>query len=214
MELYSALVSKKMITIGVTGIMGSGKTLVSGMFGGLGAEVIDADGIVHDILGSGGKIPERLAGVFGEDVLDASGAVDRKKLSEKVFRRDVGGVKKLNDIIHPEVVNVIEKRLASARARGVQAAVIDAPLLIEAGLDKKVDFIVCVRSSRGKAVERLVREGRAGPEDFRNRMRFQMAASEKEERADFIIDNNGSVRETESQAGKIWESITGGKKES
>lgn len=203
-----------MITIGVTGIMGSGKTLVSGMFEKFGAEVIDADRIVHDLIGSGGRVSESIAGVFGEDVLGTSGVVDRKKLSEKVFRRDGDGegVKRLNGIIHPEVVNVIEERLVSARARNVQAVVIDAPLLIEAGLDKKVDFLVCVRSSRERAVERLLHEGRAGPEDFKNRMRFQMGAFEKEKRADFIVDNNGSVMETESQARKIWESITGGQK--
>lgn len=202
-----------MITIGVTGIMGSGKTLASGMFGLLGAEVICADKIVHDLLGSGEALPEKVADVFGEDVLDGSGAVDRKKLSEKVFQRSAGSIERLNSIIHPEVVNIIEDKLTSARVRGVRAVVIDAPLLIEAGLDKKVDYIVCVRSSREKAVERLAREGRAGPEDFRNRMRFQMPASGKEKRADFIVDNNGSVRETESQVRKIWESITGGKKE-
>ncbi len=199
-----------MITIGVTGIMGSGKTSVSAMFGRLGAEVIDADEIVHGLMGQGTAVSGKIAKAFGSGILDRAGSVDRKKLADRVFYREPERVGELNGIVHPEVIKAIEGKLCSARERGVRAVVIDAPLLIEAGLNEKVDYIVCVRSSSARAVERLAREGRAGSEDFEARMKLQLNASGKEKHADFIVDNNDSAAETESQVRKIWESIIGG----
>ncbi len=199
-----------MITIGVTGIMGSGKTSVSAMFGRLGAEVIDADEVVHGLMGPGTAVSREIAEVFGADILDHTGAVDRKKLANRVFYREPERVGELNGIIHPEVIKAIDGKLYSARERGVRAVVIDAPLLIETGLNEKVDYTVCVRSFSGRAVERLAREGRAGSEDFEARMKLQLNACEKEKHADFIVDNNDSAEETESQVRKIWERIIGG----
>ena len=201
-----------MITIGVTGIMGSGKSFVSGIFGKLGAEVIDADEIVHELMRPGTAVAGEIAKAFGEDVLDGGGAVDRKKLAVKVFLREPGRVSELNSIIHPEVIKAIETRLFLAEKRGVRAVVIDAPLLIETGLNERMNYTVCVRASAEKALERLLREGKADRGDFKARMKHQLDASEKEKFADFVLDNNGAAEKTESQVREIWERITGGKK--
>ncbi len=201
-----------MITIGVTGIMGSGKTFVSGIFAMLGAEVIDTDRIVHELLRPGTAVAGEIEKAFGDDILDGGGSVDRKKLAAKVFHLEPGRVNELNSIIHPEVIKTIDNRLFSAEERGVRAVVIDAPLLIETGLNERVNYTVFVRASAEKAVERLSREGRAGREDFKARMKLQLNASEKEKVADFVVDNNDSAEKTESQVREIWNMVTGGRK--
>ncbi len=199
-----------MVKIGVTGIMGSGKTLVSGMFGKLGAEVINADEIVRSLLLPGTEVSAAIEKTFGEAVLQEGGVIDRKKLAGEVFVKNPENLARLNAIIHPEVFNIIENKIASAVMRRAGFVVIDAPLLVETELDKNCDFTIVVRSSTENALDRLARSGKASPEDFSARMRFQMGGAEKEKKADFIVDNNGSVNETEVQVREIWKRITGG----
>ncbi len=201
-----------MVKIGVTGIMGSGKTLVSGMFGRLGAEVINADEIVRSLLLPGTEVSAAIEEAFGEAVLQEGGVIDRKKLAGEVFVKNPENLARLNAIIHPEVFNIIESKIASAVMRRTGFLVIDAPLLVETKLDKKCDYTVVVSSSRENALDRLALAGKASPEDFSARMRFQLGGAAKEKKADFIVDNNGSVNETEVQVRKIWKRITGGGK--
>jgi dephospho-CoA kinase len=198
-----------MIIIGVTGIMGSGKTLVSKMFGALGAEVINADKLVHNLL-ERRAISKKIAESFGKEVLNEKSEVDRKKLGRRVFLKTQDRVNDLNKIIHPEVMKLIQKNISDAKKRGVPAVVIDAPLLIETGLHERTDYNVCVRLSPESAAKRLSLAGRASRDEFKARMRFQMDGDEKEEKADFVIDNRGTVEETKSQVRKIWGIINGG----
>ncbi len=196
-----------MVTVGVTGIMGSGKTLVSGMFGKLGAEVIDADRIVRGLLRPGTPVWEPLLEAFGGGILDREGRLERSQLAGAVFSGDGDNLRKLNEIIHPEVLRIIRRRIGSLRKRGAKAAVIDAPLLIETGLHEEMDYIVSVEADCNSAAERIARRDAAGPEKFDARMRFQLPAGEKRKYADFVVDNSGPVENTRRQVESVWESI-------
>lgn len=173
--------------IGVTGSIGTGKTTAAKMLQDLGAYVIDADAIVHRLLDK----PER------------------KELAAYVFDNEQA-LKKLCGWIHPKVKKEIIERI-KARKSG-RAIVIDAPLLIECGLDKKCDYVVVVKASIENQLERARKKLSISKAQIRKRLKFQMPLREKISRADFIIDNNGTLRNTEKQARKIWEELLRRKK--
>ncbi len=197
-----------MVTIGITGIMGSGKSLVSGMFELLGAKIIDADEIVHRLLCSGTSAHDSLVSIFGEGVLREDGSIDRSLLAGKVFGGEPENIRLLNAVLHPEVIKEIDEKILYYREAGVPAVVVDAPLLIETGLHENLDYTIVVRSTADKAVERITGDGRLSAEDFSSRMKFQLSGEEKEKHADFIIDNNGPYEATNAQVKELWKKMT------
>jgi dephospho-CoA kinase len=173
--------------IGVTGSIGTGKTTVAKMLGRLGAYVIDADAIVHRLLNKS----------------------TRKKLAAYVFDNEEA-LKKLCGRIHPKVKREILKRIKSRKSG--RAIVIDAPLLIECGLDRKCDYVIVVKASRTKQLERARKKLSIPKDQILKRLRMQMPLREKISMADLVIDNNGALNDTEKQAGKIWEELARRKK--
>jgi len=186
--------------IGITGSMASGKTTVAGMFGKLGAAVIDADRIAKALL-SKKDIKNRLVGMFGKKIL-TKGRVDRKKLAIEIFR-DEGSFRSACDIIHPQVIEKIRSELNDIQAKNV---VVDAPLLIESGLHIFMDKIIVVGSKKASQLERARGRG-FKKSDTSRRMKFQMPFKEKLNYADFVINNDRSIKDTERQVLKIWDDI-------
>lgn len=168
--------------IGVTGSVGTGKTTVSMMFRKLGAYVVDADKIVHRIL-------------------DKSA---RKRLSGFVFDQPQT-LKKLCRIIHPLVKREIFSELKKHKSR--RAIVIDAPLLVESGLDEKCDYLLVVRANLKQQLERASESLSLSKEQIRKRIKQQMPLREKIRLADFVVDNRGSLKNTEKQVKEVWEEI-------
>jgi dephospho-CoA kinase len=168
--------------IGVTGSVGTGKTTVSGMFRPLGAYVIDADKIVHRIL-------------------DKSA---RKRLAGLVFDQPQT-LKKLCRIIHPLVKEKIFSEIKKHKSRRV--IVIDAPLLVESGLDKRCDYLLVVKANLTQQLERASESLSLSKGQIRKRIKQQMPLRKKICLADFIIDNRGSIKNTEKQVKDVWEEI-------
>lgn len=173
--------------IGVTGSIGTGKTTVAKMLGRLGAYVIDADSIVHRLLAK----PER------------------KELAAFVFDNKKA-LKKLCGWIHPKVKKEILERIKAHKSG--RAIVIDAPLLIECGLDRKCHYVIVVKAGKENQLERARNKLSIPKDQILKRMKLQMPLREKISRADFVIDNNGTLRDTEKQARKIWEELLRRKK--
>lgn len=184
--------------------MGTGKTTVAKMFASLGAKVIDADKIVHSAIKAQGDISKKLIAVFGKQILSRNGTIDRKELAEIVFRKEPHKLVELNCIMHPEVVNIILKRIDGATQNGIDAVVIDAPLLIEAGLGKVVDKLIVVTTKRETQEVRNLMQDKLSLEEIRARISRQLPLAEKEKKADYIIDNNGSLENTRKQVREIW----------
>lgn len=168
-----------MLRIGVTGGFGTGKSTVAQMLGRLGAEVIDADAIVHELLTARSPVAQRIARMFGAGVLDARGAVDRRHLGRLVFA-DPSALKRLNRLVHPAVRRRMRVQIAAIRQRNPRSVVVlDVPLLIEGGLYRTVDVVVVVVAPRRVQVARIRRRTGLPVAQIERRIRQQMPLSRK-----------------------------------
>ncbi len=183
------------IVIGLTGGFGCGKTTVAGMFSRLGAHIIDADRIAHKISRPGTKIFKKLTDIFGTTILNKGGFIDRKKLGGIIFSNKVL-LKKLNAIMHPEILRLMAKE---ARQSQGNVVVLDAPLLFETGLNKFCDFTAVVRATKTTVASRTRNKAYTATIINKN----QMPLREKVRLADFVIDNNGTVSNSRKQVEQI-----------
>jgi dephospho-CoA kinase len=207
---YSYLLEDQgsMVVIGITGVPGSGKTTVSNMLHELGAEVINADLIGHQLLSPFTPTWRKICEYFGSDIVNSNtGEIDREKLGSMVFGNHML-LHKLNSLMHPLIVEEIRGKLDRLRQEGTRAAVLDAPLLIEVGLHKAVDaVIVVVVESRIQWARLREKNPRLTDLQIDQRMRSQLSQDVKQEHADFIIDNSGDLDRTRQQVYSIFEEL-------
>jgi dephospho-CoA kinase len=183
--------------IGITGNFGTGKSYVASLFRALGARVIDADRIAHEVIRRGRGEYAKAVAVFGREILDKKRNIDRKKLAGAVFS-DKEKLKALNSIIHPAVIEYIRKRIRRSGGER-RMIVIDAPLLIEAGLAGMVDSLIVVKCPRREQIKRCMRKFKMKKGEVFKRIKNQMKMSEKIKLADFVIDNGGTKAGTKRQ---------------
>ncbi len=176
---------KRPWVLGLVGGIGSGKSTVASVFANLGAEILDADRLVHQLLDHP-ALKGRLVAEWGPAVL-CDGRIDRTALARVAFR-DEESVRRLNEIVHPRIQREVRDRISRSRKRIV---VLDAPLLLEAGADATCDRIAFVDAPRAVRLRRVRNRG-WGPGELRRRERFQWTLSRKRRRADYVIDNSGS----------------------
>jgi len=195
-----------MVVIGLTGNLGSGKTTVAQMFAHLGADVLDADVIVHDLLTEDGPCRKKVCRAFPEAV-DGDGRLDRQVIAREVFRYREQ-LKILEEILHPAVKARMRAILQTLRSRKKTSMVIlDIPLLFESGLDSLADAVIVVRANRAQQINRVVKSRSMTRYAAEARLRRQMPQREKLKRADFIIDNRFSKAETRAQVKRIWDGL-------
>ena len=187
------------VVIGLTGSFGSGKSTVAGIFKKSGACVIDADSLAHECLRPGSAAYKKIISIFGKGVLCVNKTIDRRRLGEVVFD-DHRRLLKLNSIIHPEVIREIRRRVRAAKSGLV---VLDAPLLIEAGLQRQVDKVVVVTANQINQVKRLQRRCSLDRAGILKRINSQIKLKKKISIADFVIDNDGSLAQTKKQVDEI-----------
>ena len=198
-----------MFVIGLTGGIGTGKTEVAKIARGLGAEVIAADEVAHQVYKHGSQAWTEVVAEFGEGVLAPDGEVDRAKLGAIVFQDDEAR-KRLNVIVHPRVRALIEARIRELAAAGTEAVVAEVPLLIEAKRQEAkwvslIDETWVTDAPEGQVLERL--RSRDGLDDKRieDRVRSQMGRSERMAQADVVIDNSGSLEELADTVRELWQ---------
>ncbi len=178
------------------------------MFAALGAEVIDADEIAHEVMRPGTKEWKRIVDYFGKSILNKDSSINRMELGKVVFS-SVKKRKKLEEIVHPVVVRTIQgkiRKLATCDLRLSTIVVIDAPLLIEANLTSLVDKLVVVSAWRRIQMRRLKENGLSGSEAVK-RIDSQLSLKEKIKLADYVIRNNGNLADLENQVEKVWKEI-------
>ncbi len=190
-----------MTILGLTGSFGTGKTLVASLFKRLGAEIIDADRIAHDVIKKNSSAYKKIIIVFGKGVLAKNGNIDRSKLAAIVFgnRKEL---RKLNRIVHPEVIRKIKEDMR--KLGDAKAVVIDAPLLVEAKVTGMVDKLVVVKASRTNQVDRCVKKFKMKKEDVLRRIENEIPLKTKIVMADFVVSNDGRKSETKKQVEEIW----------
>jgi dephospho-CoA kinase len=192
-----------MILIGITGVVGSGKTTVSDMFRKKGIEVIDLDKAAKEVAGRE-DVRNSIKEAFGKQCVTENGmAVEMVR--ELVFK-DKEKLKKLENIIHPKVGEYMHERIKNLGENGVKTVLIDAPLLFEKGLNKELNKVIVVSASATKTRERLKIRG-MDEDDIDQRTAIQMPLKEKEAMADHIIYNNGTIEELKKEVNGLLKSI-------
>jgi dephospho-CoA kinase len=193
-----------MITLGLTGVLGSGKSTAARLLREQGLDVIDLDGLAKDSLNWKETQDDIRATFGGEFVLD--GVVDIVKLRGAAFNQG-DTLRKLEAIIHPRVRGEVKKRIEVLRESGARAVVFDHPLLFETGFDKKVDKVVVVATDMQTIKRRLKKRGMQA-DDVARRLSFQIPLSQKAASADYVINNNGTEEELRGEVSLFLEKLT------
>lgn len=184
-----------MLTIGLTGGIGSGKSTVANILAELGALVWDADVIGHSIYEPGMPARDELVAAFGSAILGSDGKIDRKALSRIVFA-DAAALKRLNAIVHPRIFERMQAMLREARAASERRPiVIEAAILIEAGWQNLVDEIWLVVTTRECVIERVERDRKMTREQIEARIRAQLSEQERRKWANVVLGNDGTLDE-------------------
>lgn len=194
-----------MYRVGLTGNIASGKSAVADEWRRLGAHIIDADILARRAVEPGSDALQRIEDTFGSDVL-VDGALDRAALGRVVFN-DPARRRALEGIVHPEVEHLRIEEEALATERGETIVVHAIPLLFETGLDAGMDAVVLVDADETVRLQRLVRHRSLDERDARAMIGAQQPAAGKRERADYIIDNNGTLNELAERAREVWSRI-------
>jgi dephospho-CoA kinase len=188
--------------LGLTGGIGSGKTVVGEMFARLGAEIIDADQLAREVVEPGQPALEEIVQRFGSDILQPDGRLDRARLGGIVFA-DASARAALNAITHPRIRQRMEDAIAARKDRaGVLVLVI--PLLYESARSSLVEEVIVVWVDPQTQFRRLVERGGLTAEQARQRIEAQMPLDEKRAHADDVIDNRGSLADTQRQVEAIY----------
>lgn len=186
-----------MYLIGLTGGMGSGKSTVADCLRSNGIPVIDADVIAHKIMNEESTL-DKIYEIFGKNVFDKDGSLNKVKFSSVLFTNTVKR-KKLNEFVHPKVWDEMMNETAKYVTEGSKVIFLDVPLLIESGWHTRVNETWLVKADYNERIERLRLRTNLSTEEIKKRIEIQMPESEKEDYADKIINNGGTIEETEKQ---------------
>ncbi|HEX8813782.1 MAG TPA: dephospho-CoA kinase [Terracidiphilus sp.] len=199
-----------MLRVGLTGGVASGKSTIAAMLVKHGAHFLQADRIAHQLYEPGTVTYDEVVRRFGREIMKEDGTINRAKLANVVFPDRIA---ELNAIVHPEVVkrqNMWMSEVERQDPRGI--AVVEAALLTEAGADKDFDKIIVVTCDFDRKVEQLARRMEVPLDVARfevtRRSAAQFSDTEKAQRADYVIQNSGSMEDTERQVKKIWRELT------
>jgi hypothetical protein len=190
--------------IGLTGGIACGKSTVSAELRALGAAIVDADALAHELSQPHQPIYNAYVEHFGREIVTADGTLDRAAIARRVFA-DPAVRAEVEAIAHPIIRSAAEERLRAARDENKRAAVLDVPLLFEAGWDALADETWVVALPREEQLARLLaRDTSMDAGKARARIAAQMPLAEKCARADVVIDNSGTVEELREYIGKLW----------
>ena len=191
-------------TFGLTGGVASGKSTVARMFEELGAKIIDADKIGHELLRAPLPTYREIVTCFGKEILDTSAEIDRRRLGAMVFA-DLEKLRQLNAILHPRIIERVDALAAQYHAQDPRAVVfVDAALIYEAGISGRFSKILVAWCRPEQQIERLMRKSGASKQDAEQRIRAQMSVEEKRQRADYVIDCSGSKEDTRRQVAALY----------
>lgn len=193
-----------MISAGLTGGIGCGKSAVAAMFAARGAATIDSDEIGRNLMQPGNVVYDRIVSGFGPEVVLPDGQLNRAKLAEIVFN-DLDRLKHLNAIVHAPVLREIDRQIFAQRQKNPNAVVlVESAVLFEAGQNRRFDKMVVVWCRPEQQVERYRAKSGLSVEDIQRRMAAQMPGEEKMRMADYVIDTSGTLEETERRVEEVF----------
>lgn len=193
-----------MITIGLTGGIGSGKSAAAAILEELGALRIDADKVGHEVYLPGKPCWGEIVAAFGREIVAADGTIDRKKLGALVFA-DPGALSKLNQLVQPRIAAEIADRIRARRARDAETAiVVEAAVLIEAGWQWLVDEIWVVTSPPELAIERVAASRGLSRGEVERRIASQLSDARRTREASCVIRNDGTLDDLRATIERLW----------
>jgi dephospho-CoA kinase len=195
-----------MLKVGLTGNIAAGKSTVADAWRSLGATVVDADELSRRAVDPGTAAFSAIAAEWGERVMEPDGGLDRAALRAIVFA-DPAARERLEQIVHPAVAGLRDAFYRDAEARGERIVVADIPLLFEVGLVDEFDVVVLVDAPEETRLARLVGDRGLDPQEAQRMMSAQMSPALKRARADYVIENAGSLAGVRRRAHEVWEEL-------
>lgn len=209
-----------MLKVGLTGGIASGKSVVGEMFVALGAHLVQADRIAHELMLPGQSVYYEVVAHFGREILNYDGSVNRSRLAEAAFGKAASSaasripsrIEELNRIVHPAVIRRQEEWMEeTGREHPHAIAIVEAALIIEAGAAKRFDRLIVVTCSDEQRIARFAARQKldldAARREVARRMAAQLPESEKIKVADDVIDNSGSLDHTREQVRNLWDHL-------
>ena len=191
--------------IGLTGGIASGKSTVSNILDSLGAPIIDADEIAHQLMEPERKLWGKVVEYFGREILDSQGKIDRERLGEIIFN-NAQKKEQLEQLTHPVIISEIKSRLTKLNYNH-KVVIADVPLLIEVGMMDFFAEVWLVYVTRDIQIKRLMQRDDINRAAAVKKIEAQMSLEKKKRYADRIIDNNGSESELKQQVQEVWRKI-------
>ncbi|MCX6120179.1 MAG: dephospho-CoA kinase [Ignavibacteriales bacterium] len=190
--------SKHILKIGITGGIGSGKSTVCSIFAHLGIPVLYADDLAKELSSTDSTVRKKLTTLLGESAFQTDGSLNRSFIASEIFSSKTMK-QKVESIIHPRVEIEIERRMKELAQRGEHLVIVEAALIYEAGLYKKLDAVIVVDADESVRISRVRKRDVVSEDAVRNRMAAQLDVKKRLEKADYIIYNNGTSEELESK---------------
>lgn len=196
-----------MITVGVTGGIGSGKTTVCKIWEEMGATVVYADDLAKEMMVTDQAIKKKLIEIFGEETYQPDGPLNKKHLIEEAFEK--GRVDELNGIVHPALHRKTEEMMRSAEKKGTALFVKEAAVLLNEGRPEYLDLVVIVKSPKEKRISRVAERDGVSRNEVLSRMNKQPDFDRLHNLADYVIENSGSIKELKREAIDLYHRISG-----
>jgi len=194
---------RRVLIIGLTGNIGTGKSTVAGMLAELGAETIDADLVAHEVMRAGTPAHRQIVETFGPEVLAPDGKIDRKRLGGIVFA-DPAALARLEAIVHPATLKAVIQRIVSSAANVV---VVEAIKLVESGMADSYDSVWVTTCRTEQQIARITEARGLSRAEAEQRVRAQPPQGKKIARADVVVDTSGSLSQTRAQVQAAWERL-------
>ncbi len=194
--------------IAVTGGIGSGQSTVCDRLQALGCRIIDVDKKAKRIIAKDPALKKELKSVFSQDIFFKDGSLNRKLLARLAFQSDIKTMQ-LNKLVHPRMVAEIVEEMETARfSQKYPLIVVDAALVYELSIEQMFDAVIVVFTHIDKRIQRVIDRDGLNRKEILTRVRRQIPLDEKKQWADFVVDNNGTIEDLNSQINKIFEDLT------
>ncbi len=201
----------KMVIIGLTGPTGAGKSALCEVAARFGCRGADCDVLARRAVEPGMPALEKLAEAFGSDIIKADGTLDRGELARRAFPTQEGR-ERLNSIVHPAVFDLLEEFILRSGEEGAAGVIVDAPLLLESGLDKRCDTVIAVVAPDDFRLKRIMARDGIDAEAARLRMEAQHPCEYYSERAEYTIINDGTLSQLHQRAEAVLRDIFKGER--
>lgn len=198
----------KPVKLGITGGVGSGKSMVCDYLKNKGMTVVSADELARKVVTPGSSAYDKIVGYFGGTVVSDGGTLNRQKL-RRIITRDKIKKEALERFVHPEVFVQMEKEFEVSKKRRDSVIAVEVPLLFEAGMETFFDFVLTVSADRDVRIKRFMSRDQITRKEAEALMGIQMSEEEKIEKSDFVIDNNGSLEKTRVFVDRFYDNLMG-----